>query len=555
LADALSIPLGDQSGSADAIGRLEACIERVLGDPEAARARDLMEAWRHGRLSQRNDSRDPTHDLPRRYVLVIDQAKDDPTVERAGADRRQFASMLRAAIAENPDSTIILWTPVVKGLSWRYRGYLPDAKQVLRITDDVHPARILELAKAVYAVASPLGFEALIWGKRVRTFGMPFYAGWSLTQDDMPAPADRHPVAIEQLIHGALVDHASYTDPETGAPCKVERIVEHLSLQRRMQERFPSVIHAVGFSKWKRPIVRQFFQGSRVDFTERMPKRGPGATVAIWGRGTDAEAAWPLLRIEDGFLRSVGLGAQLIAPLSWVIDRRGMYYDPSRPSDLEYILETAEISDALLQRAGRLREGIVASDITKYNLGAATWRRPATEKHVILVPGQVESDLSITYGAQSVRTNSGLLSAVRAENPDAYIVFKPHPDVLAGLRPSDPASAGDAACNEIVGSEASMAGMLREVDEVHTMTSLAGFEALLRGKRVVCHGQPFYAGWGLTDDRTQSPRRTRRLSLDMLVAGTLILYPTYVSRVTGQFTSPERVLLEIAEWRAAASSR
>ncbi len=120
------------------------------------------------------------------------------------------------------------------------------------------------------------------------------------------------------------------------------------------------------------------------------------------------------------------------------------------------------------------------------------------------MPGQVESDLSIVYGAQSIRTNSGLLSAVRAENPEAYVVFKPHPDVLAGLRKGDAASLGDAACDEIVGSEVGMGGILGEVDEVHTMTSLAGFEALLRNKRVVAYGIPFYSGWGLTDDKSDN---------------------------------------------------
>jgi capsular polysaccharide export protein len=551
MADDLSISIGDPYDRSDKLNRLETCIKRELNDAQFARSRDLMSAWRWGRLSQWNHHRDGTIELPGRYVLVIDQARDDPTIAKAGADAPHFKSMLRAAIEENSDAAIVLWTLTARRWSWQYSGHLPDAGRAIRIKDDIHPARVLEYAQAIYTVASPLGFEALIWGKRVRTFGMPFYAGWSLTEDDMPPPATRHAVSIEQLVHGALVDYAQYVDPETGARCEIERIIEHLSLQRRMRERFPSTIHAIGFSKWKRPIVRQFFQGSHVDFPGRMSQPSGDMAVAIWGPGTNVEDDLPILRVEDGFLRSVGLGAQLIAPLSWVIDRRGMYYDPSRPSDLEHILEIAEIDVDLARRAACLRKKIVAADITKYNLGTAIWRRPVTDRQVILVPGQVESDLSITYGTQAVRTNSGLLSAVRAENPDAYIVFKPHPDVLAGLREGDMTSEGKAACDEIVHSEASMAGILREIDEVHTMTSLAGFEALLRGKRVVCHGLPFYAGWGLTEDKAISPRRTRRLSLDMLVAGTLILYPTYVSRVTRLFTSPERALVEIEEWRAA----
>ena len=40
--------------------------------------------------------------------------------------------------------------------------------------------------------------------------------------------------------------------------------------------------------------------------------------------------------------------------------------------------------------------------------------------------------------------------------------------------------------------------LLGIVDEVHTLTSLTGFEALLRGIEVHAYGGPFYAGWGLT---------------------------------------------------------
>lgn len=42
--------------------------------------------------------------------------------------------------------------------------------------------------------------------------------------------------------------------------------------------------------------------------------------------------------LEDGFLRSVGLGINHARPLSLVIDSRGMYYDCSKESDLEHIL-------------------------------------------------------------------------------------------------------------------------------------------------------------------------------------------------------------------------
>ena len=138
---------------------------------------------------------------------------------------------------------------------------------------------------------------------------------------------------------------------------------------------------------------------------------------------------------------------------------------------------------------------------------------------------------------------------VRKANPSAHIIYKPHPDVVAGLRKiGEGEEEAVRWCNEVV-TDIVMGELLTVVDEVHVLTSLAGFEALLRGKPVTCYGRPFYAGWGLTDDRMPLARRIRRLTIDELAAGTLILYPTYVSRTTGRFTTPERALDELLEWR------
>ena len=91
-------------------------------------------------------------------------------------------------------------------------------------------------------------------------------------------------------------------------------------------------------------------------------------------------------------------------------------------------------------------------------------------------------------------------------------------------------------------------------DSVHTMTSLSGFDALLRGKRVVVFGRPFYAGWGLTEDRLSVPRRARRLTLDELVTGTLLRYPLYWDPALKGYTTCEAVLRRLKETRDALAA-
>lgn len=555
----LSIVLDDLGiyYDASAPSRIEALIARPHGQDECSRAAALRASWCEGRLSKYNHAREATPPLEGPFALVVDQTYGDASITYGLANAGSFSRMLEAALDEHPDLPVLLKVhpDVIAG---RKRGHFDamtpgQAARVHVLGSDAHPCALLEAAQIVYTVTSQMGFEALLWGRPVRCFGMPFYAGWGLTVDELPAPDRRRPVGLDDLVHAALIEYPRYLDPETRQRCQPERLMDWMALQRRMRGRFPGRVHALAFSRWKKPIVRSFFAGSDVRFVRQATQVPADATVVVWGRN-DAPAARSVVRLEDGFLRSVGLGADLVRPLSWVMDRSGMYYDATRPSDLETLLQTATFDDALLARARALRERIVAAGVTKYNVGAGGWRRPPGARRVVLVPGQVESDASIAYGAPGVRTNIDLLRAARQATPDAYLVYKQHPDVVAGLRKQGRGESEAMRLGDELVVDAPMHELLEQVDEVHVLTSLAGFEALLRGKPVRCEGLPFYAGWGLTEDARPCARRTRRLHLDELVAATLILYPTYVSRTTSAFTTPERALDELLAWRAQGVS-
>lgn len=537
--------------------RLEHQISADHDAQQLERARRLRHAWVQARVSKYNAAREmlPPEGRDGSYVLVVDQTAGDSSIAYGLADGGSFARMFEAALDEHPEKRLLLKVhpDVVSG---RKRGHFSSltpgqAARVSLLASAAHPCAVLEAASAVYVVSSQMGFEALLWDKPVRCFGMPFYAGWGLTQDALAAPDRRGSASLDALVHGALIDYPRYLDPETKQRCAPERLLAWMALQRRMRERFPPSVQALGFSRWKKPIVRSYFAGSEVQFLRRPAAVTAGATLAVWGRREPVWAAGnapgEVIRLEDGFLRSVGLGADLVSPLSWVMDRSGIYYDATRPSQLESLLQSADFDTALLARARALRERILSEGVTKYNVGAGQWQRPPHASRVILVPGQVESDASIALGAPGVRRNIDLLRSVRLANPQAHLIYKPHPDVVAGLRQSgESEDLARSLCDELV-VDVPMHKLIEAVDEVHVLTSLAGFEALLRGRKVVCHGCPFYAGWGLTTDQVAMARRSRRLSLDQLVAGALIAYPVYVSHTTGCFTTPERTLDEIGQ--------
>jgi capsular polysaccharide export protein len=295
----------------------------------------------------------------------------------------------------------------------------------------------------------------------------------------------------------------------------------------------------------------------------------PKDAVWVWGAGEAhglaahvRNCSARLLHVEDGFVRSVGLGSDLIRPQSLVFDERGIYFDATRPSDLEHLLSSRDFSDDNLARAQQVRRFIVDHGITKYNLEprkAVDWSDAAQSRQVVLVPGQVEDDASILLGCTTVRTNLGLLQGVREARPHAFVVYKPHPDVLSGNRKGRLAINAAKQWADHIEVGTSVVSCSEAADEVHTMTSLSGFEALLRGKTVVTYGQPFYAGWGLTQDHPEwaTPncnafaRRQRRLTIDELVAGALLHYPIYWDWTLRGYTTCEAVLNRILEERTA----
>ncbi|WP_281245928.1 capsular polysaccharide biosynthesis protein [Oceanisphaera psychrotolerans] len=277
--------------------------------------------------------------------------------------------------------------------------------------------------------------------------------------------------------------------------------------------------------------------------------------VLVWGRrfeAVQANAALPVWRMEDGFLRSVGLGSDLRRPGSLVVDNLGMYYDPRTPSAIEQYLAGHDFSALELQLGEQLVAHFSEQALSKYNVGHHTklrWRQQAAGRPVILVPGQVDDDASIQLGSPYAKGNAALLQAVRADHPEAFIVFKPHPDVVSGNRQGQMPDAVLERCVDALETEAGIVACLDECDAVHTLTSLTGLEALIRGKPVTVWGQPFYAGWGLTEDIHPVERRGRGLPLAALVYATYAWYPTYVDYPTGLYSTPLRMAWRLARER------
>ncbi len=522
---------------------------------------------------------------PKAHVLLIDQVMGDASIKGAGANKRQFKRMLKAACQNHPEAHI--WIKAHPAAKSGYLTGLKLPKNVRLLTQPLNPIALLKQVNHVYTVSSHMGFEALMLGKNVHCFGVNWYSGWGLS-DDSGAPKrllkyvnqrrQGISASIEDLFHSAYIDYSHYVDPATKQACDIETAIEWLVTNRQWQTRLEGNLTVYEFSRWKLPFVKAFvdlphttlfikpkprlknllhLNHFRVDYQHPLLVWGLAKRQQLQKKLTSKTAKQrrsevpTIFCMEDGFIRSNGLGATLLAPLSVVIDEQGIYYDATQPSDLESLLQNCKaLTIKQKQRVQALQNRLLTQRVSKYNVGnridtkdgtvndSQAWLRESqlSGRPRLLIVGQVEDDLSVQYCGAQIQTNSALIDRVRQDNPYAYLIYKPHPDVEAGLR------AGKVASHDLKGIQAvaydtAMPDCLAAVDEVHTISSLTGFEALLRGLKVVCYGLPFYAGWGLTvemDDQMppksaylQRRQRDGALTLEQLLYGTLIDYPLY----------------------------
>ncbi|MEM8741556.1 MAG: capsular polysaccharide biosynthesis protein, partial [Pseudomonadota bacterium] len=395
-------------------------LERILASDPLDDGTAALEMWRRLGLSKVNQWSDEPAPEPG-YVLVIDQMRGDASIAGGDAEAASFRRMLEAARAENPRSQILIRTnpQVIVG---RGTGHFTPADAGGRVgfaPPRLAPPALLNAAHRVYAVSSQMGFEAILLGHRPRLFGVPFYAGWGLSEDEIPCSRRRRALTPDMLFAGSMLRYPVWYDPFADALCDFETVAEIAAdeAQAWREAAAPSV--CLGVRAWKRPTLQGFLTGSggrpvhasHVDRAVTLARRRSGR-IAVWASREPPElapacsaAGLPMLRIEDGFLRSLGLGAKLVPATSLVLDDLGIYFDPTRPSRLEMLIaQSAELSATELARAAALRAEICAQGVSKYGAGLRRDVGPAFPPRApgqrrVLVVGQVADDASVKLGA------------------------------------------------------------------------------------------------------------------------------------------------------------
>lgn len=512
-------------------------------------------------------------------ILLVDQVYDDLSIKYGMANKKVFAELYADALIQNPECNIFIKLhPANKD------GYLRKLLDELQydLPDNIYIVdgnyNAISLLKdqdinitKVYCVTSHLGFEALLAGKQVYTYGAPFYAGWGLTHDiklpDLVKTRRSTTRSIDELFAVSYILLTKYINPVTHKETNILNTLTRLKKQSDINIKNAGKIYCFGFNwfsmqSWKRNRIRQYLKSTSntIYFPENIKQAqklglNQNSKIYVWGSRDDlipglkdvaASLDITIGHIEDGFIRSVGLGTDFVPPLSLAVDSSGIYYNPHEPSDLVDILNNNTYTDQDIQRAQELMHKITSNNITKYNVQTKQIQskdvslkfKTQENQRIILVPGQVPKDASIIKACKyPVNSNYRLLKEVRESNPDAFIIFKIHPDLLVQNRSNDYMTKQEFLTHcDYIDSGTNASELIQYVDEVHTMSSQLGFEALLRNKTVHTYGSPFYAGWGLTHDALDlSNTRFKSLSIEELFLGCMVDYPVYYDNQTKSY--------------------
>lgn len=244
---------------------------------------------------------------------------------------------------------------------------------------------------------------------------------------------------------------------------------------------------------------RYLFWGAKFGRIDRLAARAMQNNAPAWF-------------VEDSYIRSV-VGSlvnekkEYSLSCSLTFDDLAPHYDGNYPTRIEQIIqaqkpmEAAETADIR-----RTIDFIIDTRLTKYNdqpimddicIGARE------KKVLIILQSYGDASVEITGGDTAVFEK--MLSDAVKENPDADILIKTHPDTIIKSNRSYIDDRSDKL--HFLNFRINPISLLRYVDKVYVYSSQMGFEALLLGKEVKIYGNPWYAGWGLTDDVRPIARR------------------------------------------------
>ena len=205
----------------------------IISKKQRARARKCIDKIIETHLTKYNHQPIFTPNIGRKgvkKVLVIDQSYGDMSIARGWGSEEIFQKMLQTAINENPDADIIVKThpDTMSGARSGYYVGITEHDNIYTQTAPINPISLIKYVDKVYVCTTQFGFEALMCGKEVHVFGMPFYAGWGLTIDEQINPRRTNKRSLEEVFYIAYIMCSVWINPEMNLPFKLEDAIDYL---------------------------------------------------------------------------------------------------------------------------------------------------------------------------------------------------------------------------------------------------------------------------------------------------------------------------------------
>lgn len=526
-------------------------------------------------------------------ILILGQAEDDLYVTQGSGQQYSGNDLVSMAYLEHPEAQII-YKPHADVLHHRRKG-LSNPKDVEHLCQILGEAfdlvDALEDVDQVYTISAPEAFEAIIRGIKVTTLGKPYYAGWGLTDDRQSYERRNRVLSLQEFVVGYYLKYLKYYDPGYNKLTELEDAFERLIAFREMESVKTEFNNKIELDKqanilesyepkpvikntffiycsleW-RPIFESLYQHQKLIFLKK--PMTPQVFIETWAKKIkfcqDAvlmiqsdiaeKFLWdfaqknhiPVYFVREGLIDGKSL---LNKKFSIAMDSKAPFNSYHEISDMENLLLSCDLTQEpqWLEKVKALIENLYLSDKQFYkNTWNANTAYGEKKNKRVLVIGEAEDDINIKLASPIKFSANELVELAYLENPDAQIIYKPfrgylNAKVAGHLNPYNVQHICTLLTDDILPEQS-----LETIDHVYTLTSNLGFSALLRGIQVTTLGCPFYAGWGLTDDRQSIERRSKTLSLYELVAVIYFQYFKYYDPILKAIVPLDMVLKRIAE--------
>jgi len=425
--------------------------------------------------------------------------------------------------------------------------------------EEINSIKLLKQMDIVFTKTSYLGFEGLLVGCEVICYGLPFYAGWGVTHDLYGAESYifrryRKNVSIMDLYTAVFLIHNKYFNPyknkETPLGKDIYKKDSFMILKDDIEEMnnknkkvnillknnktievykvddensldniLNTIIKYKSYLSYKNRVFVINNSKERIKKVEFL-KNVEGDIIYLKENEINMNDIYKndyfifigsLNEYGSKILELKHLGCENIYYYKEVpnkidkniktffLDQKNHYQNYKFQSDLEDKINNKIVIGVLdKEEPNKYIDKYIENKITQFKKGKYSFEelKSKINRKIIVVIGQYEKSDSIKYAGLGL-SNKDLIEKVKEDYPDYYLIFKPHPKSNEKL-PKDIVNKIDLISLENV------YGLISIADEVATISSFVGLEAMLINNNIstICYGLPFYAGWGVTIDKS-----------------------------------------------------